>query len=110
METDLGSDFKATQYGNEAKIMTVEAVASLAYKLNDQFSFGGGIRYVTGEGKIGATAPFDAAIPVSKTTSIPVSKGDYLKYVEGTDSSWGYVLGRHLANQRHEPYRLCLQV
>ncbi|AYV20581.1 outer membrane protein transport protein [Vibrio mediterranei] len=93
METDLGSDFKATQYGNEAKIMTVEAVASLAYKLNDQFSFGGGIRYVTGEGEIGATAPFDAAIPVSKKKNIPVSKGDYLKYVEGTDSSWGYVLG-----------------
>ncbi|MCW8347617.1 outer membrane protein transport protein [Vibrio sp. ZSDZ65] len=93
METDLGRDFKASQYGNEAKIMTVEAVASLAYKLNDQFSFGGGVRFVTGEGKIGATVPFDTTIPVAPNVNIPVSKGDYLKYVEGTDSSWGYVLG-----------------
>jgi long-chain fatty acid transport protein len=85
METNLGNDFKATQYGNEAKIMTVEAVASVGYQINDAFSVGGGIRFVTGEGKIGATAPF--------SSGINVSKGDYLKYVEGTDSSWGYVLG-----------------
>ena len=76
METDLGKDFKATQYGNEAKIMTVEAVASLAYKLKEQFCFGGGIRYVTGAGKIGATVPFGAMIPVAPGVHIPVSKGD----------------------------------
>ncbi|MGR5093841.1 outer membrane protein transport protein [Vibrio maritimus] len=84
METELSSDFKATQYGNEAKVMTIEAVANVGYRINEAFSVGGGIRYVTGEGKIGATAPNDFG---------PISKGDYLKYVEGTDSSWGYVLG-----------------
>ncbi|XCD15277.1 outer membrane protein transport protein [Vibrio sp. CB1-14] len=89
METELDSEFKATQYGNEAKIMTVEAVANLGYQINDAFSVGGGIRFVTGEGKIGATAPF--TLPTSATTAI--QKGSYLKYVEGTDSSWGYVLG-----------------
>ncbi|GAL23132.1 long-chain fatty acid transport protein [Vibrio maritimus] len=100
METNLGSDFKATQYGNEAKIMTVEAVASLGYQINDAVSVGGGVRYVTGEGKIGATAPFSTPLP----GGINVNKGDYLKYVEGTDSSWGYVLGA--AWQINEDHRL----
>ncbi|MGV2989500.1 outer membrane protein transport protein [Vibrio sp. E150_011] len=85
METELDSNFGATQYGNEAKVMTIEAVTSLGYKVTDTVSVGGGIRFITGEGKIGATAP---------NNSIPgIDKGDYLKYVEGTDSSWGYQLG-----------------
>ena len=78
METELDKGFTATQYGNQAKVMTVEAVASLGYKINDQISLGGGVRFVTGEGHFGATVP-------GTTTN--------LKYMEGTDSSWGYVLG-----------------
>lgn len=78
METELDKSFSATQYGNQAKVMTVEAVASLGYKINDQLSLGGGVRFVTGEGHFGATLP-------GTTTN--------LKYMEGTDSSWGYVLG-----------------
>ncbi|MFH0260313.1 outer membrane protein transport protein [Vibrio barjaei] len=78
METELDSSFLATQYGNQAKVMTVEAVASLGYKINEQFSIGGGIRFVTGEGHFGA--------------SVPVAGTD-LKYMEGKDSSWGYQLG-----------------
>ncbi|MFA0441709.1 aromatic hydrocarbon degradation protein [Vibrio sp. 10N.286.49.C2] len=85
METELDDSFLATQFGNQAKVMTVEAVASLGYKINEQFSIGGGIRFVTGEGHFGASVPQDAVLPLPA--------GMNLKYMEGTDSSWGYQLG-----------------
>lgn len=96
METSLDKNFKATQYGNEAKIMTVEAVANVGYQINETLSVGGGVRFVTGEGKIGATIP---NIPPFGSIA-----GNYLKYVEGKDSSWGYVLGA--AWQINDSHRL----
>nr|WP_237485500.1 outer membrane protein transport protein [Vibrio hippocampi] len=81
METELSEDFSSLHYGNEANVMTVEAVANLGYKLNDQWSFGAGVRLVAGEGHFGASS--DAI-----TGSM-----DRLKYMEGDDISWGYVLG-----------------
>lgn len=77
METELESTFNATHFGDEAKVMTVEALTSLAYKINEQFSVGAGIRYVTGEGHFGASN----------------KKLGTLKYMEGDDSSWGYQIG-----------------
>lgn len=77
METELESSFNAIHFGDEAKVMTVEAVTSIAYQVNEEVSFGGGIRYVTGEGHFGASNQ------VLKT----------LKYMEGDDSSWGYQVG-----------------
>ncbi|ELK8309802.1 TPA: aromatic hydrocarbon degradation protein [Vibrio vulnificus] len=80
METELDSSFTATHFGDEAKVMTVEALTSLAYKVNDQLSLGAGIRYVTGEGHFGASNQVLGT----------------LKYMEGDDSSWGYQIGAAL--------------
>ncbi|WP_194435926.1 outer membrane protein transport protein [Vibrio fluminensis] len=85
METDLGNDFNASHFGNEAMIKSVEANLNAAYKLNEQFSFGAGLRLVHGEGHFGAVAP--------KESIGLVKPGATLKYMEGDDLSWGWQVG-----------------
>ena len=85
METNLGDDFSAAHFGNEASVMTMEANLNLAYKLNEQWSFGGGIRYIMGEGSFGAKAP--------KYNVLSVPQGTSLKYMEGEDEAWGWQAG-----------------
>lgn len=85
METELGTDFAASHFGNEAMIKSMEANLNAAYKLNDQFSFGAGLRLVHGEGHFGATAP--------ETNLFRLPKGTTLKYMEGDDLSWGWQVG-----------------
>ena len=96
METNLGTDFAASHFGNEASITTMEANLNLAYKLNDEVSVGGGVRYVMGEGSFGATAPSKNALNLSKGTT--------LKYMEGDDTSWGWQVGT--AWQINDAHRL----
>jgi long-chain fatty acid transport protein len=94
METNLGSDFAASHFGNEASITTMEANLNAAYKINEQFSVGGGVRYVIGEGSFGATAPA-TNIVLNPVTGQPMSlpQGTTLKYMEGDDTSWGWQVG-----------------
>ncbi|MCC4797829.1 aromatic hydrocarbon degradation protein [Enterovibrio norvegicus] len=82
MNTKLDDNFKGTQFGNEASITTVEINPNVAYRINDQFSIGGGVRFVMGEGSIGAKSSGGLA---------PV--GTPLKYMEGDDTSWGWQAG-----------------
>lgn len=85
METDLGKDFGASHFGNEASVTTMEANLNAAYKLNDALSIGGGIRYIIGEGSFGATAP--------KVNALKLPQGTTLKYMEGDDTAWGWQIG-----------------
>ncbi len=87
METDLGTDFTAAHFGNEASITTVEANLNMGYQLTETVSVGGGIRYVMGEGSFGATVPSQTA------TVTPLNEGDTLKYMEGDDTAWGWQIG-----------------
>ncbi|MUJ29950.1 outer membrane protein transport protein [Aliivibrio fischeri] len=89
METDLGTDFTGTNFGNEASVITKEINVNMAYQINQQFSIGGGVRYVIAEGSFGAVAPtqtptFHPSLPKPGTT---------LKYMEGTDEAWGWQVG-----------------
>ncbi|OAN18577.1 aromatic hydrocarbon degradation protein [Photobacterium jeanii] len=88
METELGGEFLATQYGNQAKVHSVEINPNLAYKINEQFSVGAGVRYVMGEGHFGANTPTD--MPTQQGV---IPKGTDLKYMEGDDTAWGWQLG-----------------
>lgn len=83
METELGSDFAASHFGDEAMVKTMEANANLGYQLTDAVSIGGGVRYVIGEGHFGATAPAQSPLP----------QGTTLKYMEGEDTAWGWQAG-----------------
>ena len=98
MATELEDSFKGTQFGNEAAVTTVEINPNIAYRINDQFSVGAGVRLVLGEGSIGAKSSADAALPLSAVVegvpgSISVPKGTTLKYMEGDDIAWGWQLG-----------------
>lgn len=80
METELNGDYLATTFGNQAMVKSVEINPNLAYKINDQFSVGAGVRYVMGEGHIGAALP-------------KLQGSSDLKYMEGDDEAWGWQLG-----------------
>ncbi|KJY83090.1 aromatic hydrocarbon degradation protein [Vibrio galatheae] len=93
METSLGDDFAATHFGNEASVMTMEANLNLAYRVNQQWSLGGGLRYVVGEGSFGAKTPENNVVGVSGMTPISAPKGTTLKYMEGDDTAFGWQAG-----------------
>ncbi|ERM61855.1 aromatic hydrocarbon degradation protein [Vibrio mimicus CAIM 1883] len=57
METDLGTEFAASHFGNQASVISKEANLNIAYQILPQLSLGGGVRYVMGEGHFGATVP-----------------------------------------------------
>ncbi|WP_394166863.1 outer membrane protein transport protein [Photobacterium piscicola] len=85
MRTDLGTDFKAAMFGNQAEVHTVEINPNLGYKINDQLSVGAGVRYVMASGHFGAASPI--ALPGM------IQKGQHLKYMEGEDNAWGWQAG-----------------
>ncbi len=85
METDLGTGFAASHFGNEASVTTMEANLNAAYKINDAVSIGGGVRYILGEGSFGATTPANNALGLPQDTT--------LKYMEGDDTAWGWQVG-----------------
>ncbi|ACA88796.1 outer membrane protein transport protein [Shewanella woodyi] len=89
MATELDDSFRGNQFGNEASVTTVELNPNIAYRINDQFSIGAGVRFVMGEGSFGAKSSVD--VPLSASLIIP--KGTTLKYMEGDDTSWGWQLG-----------------
>ncbi|MGR5547600.1 outer membrane protein transport protein [Vibrio sp. DNB22_12_1] len=84
METDLGKDFAAANFGNQASVFSMEANLNAAYKLNEALSIGGGIRYIMADGSFGAVMPPQMGEPLSGTT---------LKYMEGDDTAWGWQVG-----------------
>ncbi|CAE6895692.1 Long-chain fatty acid transport protein [Vibrio sp. B1FIG11] len=87
METDLGKDFAAANFGNEASVMSMEANLNAAYKLNEALSIGGGIRYIIADGSIGAVMPPQMGLVK------PTLPGQTLKYMEGDDTAWGWQVG-----------------
>ncbi|WP_318421440.1 outer membrane protein transport protein [Photobacterium leiognathi] len=96
MRTDLGTDFTASIFGNQAEVHTVEINPNLGYKINDQFSVGAGVRYVMAKGHFGAALP--NKLPNNKTLNAlsPLYKpfaGQNLKYMEGEDNAWGWQAG-----------------
>ncbi|NBI53992.1 outer membrane protein transport protein [Photobacterium alginatilyticum] len=101
METELNGNFYGTLFGNQAMIKSVEINPNLAYKINEQFSVGGGVRYVMGEGHFGASLP--SSLPAGAETLLQSNpqlaqlasqlKGKDLKYMEGDDTAWGWQLG-----------------
>ncbi|HAS6101651.1 TPA: aromatic hydrocarbon degradation protein [Vibrio vulnificus] len=95
METDLGKEFAGSNFGNEASVISKEANLNIAYQLNEQFSVGGGVRYIIAEGSFGATAPKNNIVGKHPITGAPISlpQGTTLKYMEGDDTAWGWQIG-----------------
>ncbi len=85
MVTELGDDFSASHFGDEASVETMEANINFGYKLSQQWRFGAGIRYIIGEGKFGATS--------AAQTEPTLATGTTLKYMEGDDTAFGWQVG-----------------
>ncbi|MBV7315739.1 outer membrane protein transport protein [Shewanella sp. NIFS-20-20] len=98
MATEFDDEFLGTQFGNEASITAIEINPNVAYRVNDNFSVGAGVRMILGEGSIGAKSSADIDLPIGAVIpgtpgTIPVAKGTTLKYMKGDDISWGWQLG-----------------
>lgn len=85
METNLGNDFAAAHFGDQASVTTMEANLNAAYQVNQALSLGGGVRYVMGEGSFGAKAPANNIYSFTQGTD--------LKYMQGEDNAWGWQVG-----------------
>ena len=78
MQTNL-KNYQFSEFGNQAKVHTIEFNPNIAYQINHQFSIGAGVRYLTANGHFGAEFP---------------KHGPMAIYVEGRDShAWGWQAG-----------------
>jgi long-chain fatty acid transport protein len=89
LETNIPVADAAAIFGSKTSITTVEFNPNVAYRLDDAFTVGAGLRVVYGEGEVGATAPgwidgIKASLP---------SGGADLKSMEGDDVGYGWKAG-----------------
>ena len=99
LATEVPSTHPTAIFGNETAVTTVEFNPNIAYKINDEFSVGAGVRVVYGDGKIGASTPawVDGikaipTLPAQVAAALPPS-GTSLKTMEGDDIAFGWQLG-----------------
>ncbi|QYJ85819.1 outer membrane protein transport protein [Shewanella mesophila] len=99
LATEVPSTHATAIFGNETAVTTVEFNPNIAYKINDAFSVGAGVRIVYGDGKIGASTPawVDGikaipTLPAQVAAALPPS-GTSLKTMEGDDIAFGWQLG-----------------
>ncbi|GIU51773.1 outer membrane protein transport protein [Shewanella sp. KT0246] len=96
LATELDASHAAAIFGSETGITTIEFNPNIAYKVNEAFSVGAGLRVVYGEGHVGASMPgwidgVKQAVP-DLAPMLP-DAGASLKYMEGDDIAFGWQLG-----------------
>ncbi|GGQ23017.1 outer membrane protein transport protein [Shewanella litoralis] len=96
-ETDTTS--AAAIFGSHTSITTVEFNPNIAYRIDDEFTVGAGLRMVYGEGEVSATTPAwigaisaNPNVPASISARLP-SAGTELKSMEGDDIGYGWKAG-----------------
>lgn len=82
INSTFDDNFKGIQFGNEAKINTLEINPNLAYRINKEISVGMGLRVVMGKVAIG-----------SKSAGGSLPTGTTLKHFKGDDVALGWQLG-----------------
>jgi len=99
LSTELDTTAAAAIFGNKTSVTTVELNPNIAYRIDQHFTVGGGLRLVYGEGEIGASVPgwIDAVravpgLPSSVTAALPPA-GTELKYLKGDDYGYGWQAG-----------------
>lgn len=99
LATEVASTHPTAIFGNETAVTTIEFNPNIAYKINQAFSVGAGVRVVYGDGKIGASTPawVDGikavpTLPAQVAAALPPS-GTSLKTMEGDDIALGWQLG-----------------
>ncbi|WP_112354006.1 outer membrane protein transport protein [Shewanella benthica] len=99
LTTELPVDHGAAIFGSETSVTSVEFNPNIAYKINQAFSVGAGLRIVYGEGSIGASAPgwiyglkAHPSLPADVAAALPAG-GTSLKGMEGDDIAMGWKVG-----------------
>lgn len=107
LATEIDSTSAAAIFGNHTSITTVEFNPNIAYRIDDEFTVGAGLRIVYGEGEISATTPswIDAIkanpnVPASIAEQLPAA-GTELKSMEGDDISYGWKAGASWQINKH---------
>ncbi|MBR9729058.1 outer membrane protein transport protein [Shewanella intestini] len=99
LATEIPEDHTAAIFGNHTSITTVEFNPNVAYRINEQFSVGAGLRVVYGDGEIGASTPAWVGglkampgVPDDVKAALP-DGGTSLKYMKGDDIAFGWKFG-----------------
>ncbi|WP_445773034.1 outer membrane protein transport protein [Shewanella sp.] len=99
LATETSPSSAAAIFGSHTAITTVEFNPNIAYRIDDEFTVGAGLRIVYGEGEISATTPAwiaaikaNPSVPESISARLPVS-GTELKSMEGDDIGYGWKAG-----------------
>lgn len=99
LATELNASHPAAIFGNKTSVTTAELNTNIAYKIDRRFTVGGGMRFVYGEGEIGATAPawIDSVrglptLPDAIKAQLPAA-GSELKHLKGDDFGIGWRAG-----------------
>ncbi|WP_417764405.1 outer membrane protein transport protein [Shewanella chilikensis] len=99
LSTELPAAHAASIFGNKTAITTVELNTNIAYRIDERFTVGAGLRGVYGDGEIGASVPgwiegvrAIPGLPAEVTSRLPAA-GTELKHLEGDDFGYGWQLG-----------------
>ncbi|MGI2855635.1 outer membrane protein transport protein [Shewanella algae] len=99
LSTELPAAHAASIFGNKTAITTVELNTNIAYRIDEHFTMGAGLRGVYGDGEIGASVPgwiegvrAIPGLPAEVTSRLPAA-GTELKHLEGDDFGYGWQLG-----------------
>ena len=99
LATETSPSSAAAIFGSHTAITTVEFNPNIAYRIDDEFTVGAGLRIVYGEGEISATTPAwiaaikaNPSVPESISARLPAS-GTELKSMEGDDIGYGWKAG-----------------
>ncbi|WP_226565117.1 outer membrane protein transport protein [Shewanella chilikensis] len=99
LSTELPAAHAASIFGNKTAITTVELNTNIAYRIDEHFTVGAGLRGVYGDGEIGASVPgwiegvrAIPDLPAEVTSRLPAA-GTELKHLEGDDFGYGWQVG-----------------
>ncbi|MCA0951777.1 outer membrane protein transport protein [Shewanella chilikensis] len=99
LSTELPAAHAASIFGNKTAITTVELNTNIAYRIDEHFTVGAGLRGVYGDGEIGASVPgwiegvrAIPGLPAEVTSRLPAA-GTELKHLEGDDFGYGWQVG-----------------
>ncbi|WP_252347990.1 outer membrane protein transport protein, partial [Shewanella algae] len=99
LSTELPAAHAASIFGNKTAVTTVELNTNIAYRIDEHFTVGAGLRGVYGDGEIGASVPgwiegvrAIPGLPAEVTSRLPAA-GTELKHLEGDDFGYGWQLG-----------------
>lgn len=99
LSTELPAAHAASIFGNKTAVTTIELNTNIAYRIDEHFTVGAGLRGVYGDGEIGASVPgwiegvrAIPGLPAEVTSRLPAA-GTELKHLEGDDFGYGWQLG-----------------